>query len=59
MATLENEKNALLSELDVKRQEYVLNRIAGGQIFITCCENDRLESLEAGKVFHVQNGEVL
>lgn len=49
----------VLSELDVKRQEYVLNRIAGGQIFITCCENDRLESLEAGKVFHVQNGEVL
>ena len=49
----------VLSELDVKRQEYVLNRIAGGQIFITCCENDRLASLEAGKVFHISNGEVL
>ena len=49
----------VLSELDVKRQEFVLNRIAGGQIFITCCENDRLAALEAGKVFHISGGEVL
>ena len=49
----------VLSELDVKRQEYVLNRIAGGQIFITCCENDRLETLQAGKVFHISGGEVM
>ena len=49
----------VLSELDVKRQEFVLNRIAGGQIFITCCENDRLEALEAGKVFHISGGEVI
>ena len=48
----------VLSELDVKRQEYVFNRIAGGQIFITCCENDRLEMLKAGKVFHISGGEV-
>ena len=26
----------VLSELDPKRQEFVLNRIAGGQVFITC-----------------------
>ena len=49
----------VLSELDPKRQEYVLNRISGGQVFITCCENDRLGSLLTGKVFHVKNGEVL
>lgn len=49
----------VLSELDPKRQEYVLNRIAGGQIFITCCENDRLDALLAGKVFHIHNGEVI
>ena len=49
----------VLSELDPKRQEYVLNRISGGQVFITCCENDRLESLEAGKVFHIRSGEVV
>ncbi len=43
----------VLSELDPRRQEYVLNRIAGGQVFITCCEEDRLEELLGGKVFHV------
>lgn len=49
----------VLSELDPLRQEYVLNRISGGQVFITCCENDRLDTLLTGKVFHVKNGEVL
>lgn len=49
----------VLSELDPLRQEYVLNRISGGQVFITCCENDRLDTLLNGKVFHVKNGEVL
>ena len=49
----------VLSELDPRRQEYVLNRIAGGQVFITCCENDRLDTLLSGKVFHIRGGEVL
>ena len=49
----------VLSELDPKRQEYVLNRISGGQVFITCCENDRLDTLLSGRVFHVRGGEVL
>ncbi|MDO4811756.1 MAG: DNA replication/repair protein RecF [Eubacteriales bacterium] len=49
----------VLSELDPKRQEYVLNRIAGGQVFITCCENDRLDTLLHGKVFHIKDGEVV
>lgn len=48
----------VLSELDPKRQEFVLNRINGGQIFITCCEDDRLSQLLQGKVFHVKNGAV-
>ena len=46
----------VLSELDPRRQEFVLNRIAGGQVFITCCEDDRLPSLLGGKVFHVKQG---
>ena len=49
----------VLSELDPRRQEYVLNRIAGGQVFITCCENDRLDTLVSGKVFHIHGGEVV
>ena len=46
----------VLSELDAKRQEFVLRRITGGQVFITCCEEERLVGLERGKVFRVQNG---
>jgi len=49
----------VLSELDPRRQEFVLNRIGGGQVFITCCEEDRLGSLIAGKVLHVSDGRVL
>ena len=49
----------VLSELDVRRQEYVLNRISGGQVFITCCEEDRLGTLQGGKVFHVAEGRVI
>ena len=48
----------VLSELDPKRQEFVLNRIHGGQVFITCCEDDRLVELLGGKVFHVEQGHI-
>jgi len=46
----------VLSELDPRRQAFVLNRIQGGQIFITCCEEDKLEGLEVGKTFHIRGG---
>ncbi len=46
----------VLSELDEKRQSFVLNRIQGGQVFITCCEEDKLEGLESGRVFHIRGG---
>lgn len=46
----------VLSELDPRRQAFVLNRIRGGQVFITCCEEEKLEGLEGGKAFHIQNG---
>ena len=49
----------VLSELDPRRQEFVLNRIRGGQTFITCCEDDRLSSLLRGKVFHVREGAIV
>ena len=49
----------VLSELDPRRQEFVLNRIAGGQVFITCCEDDRLAALLGGKVFHVEQGRMV
>ena len=49
----------VLSELDPKRQEFVLNRIRGGQVFITCCEDDRLGAVLEGKVFHIAGGRSL
>jgi DNA replication and repair protein RecF len=49
----------VLSELDPRRQEFVLNRIKGGQVFITCCEDERLETMEEGRVFHIHNGQIV
>jgi len=48
----------VLSELDFRRQEYVLNRISGGQTFITCCENGQIAKKTAGSVYWVENGRV-
>jgi len=48
----------VLSELDPRRQEFVLNRISGGQVFISCCEEDRLGALAAGRVLRVEQGVV-
>ncbi len=44
----------VLSELDARRQDFVLNQIRTGQVFITCCETDRLTSL--GEVTLIENG---
>ncbi len=49
----------VLSELDGKRQSFVLNRIQGGQIFITCCEEEKLEGLEGGRAFHIHGGRLI
>ena len=49
----------VLSELDAKRQSFVLNHIKGGQIFITCCEEEKLEGLEQGASFHIQGGKLV
>ena len=46
----------VLSELDAKRQDFVLNRIRGGQVFISCCEDERLSTLLKGKIFRVKSG---
>ena len=48
----------VLSELDPRRQAFVLNRIRGGQVFITCCEEDRLHQLLQGNVYYVSEGRI-
>ena len=49
----------VLSELDPKRQAFVMNRIQGGQVFITCCEEEKLEGLEGGRAFHIRGGQLI
>ena len=47
----------VLSELDERRQSFVLNRINEGQVFITCCEDAQIASRTGGQVIHIENGE--
>ena len=46
----------VLSELDPGRQDFVLNQISQGQVFITCCEPGRFTKL--GKTIEIYKGTV-
>ena len=48
----------VLSELDAKRQDFLLNKVCDYQVFVTCCEESSKEQLKNGKVFYVKNGEI-
>ena len=48
----------VLSELDPRRQEFVLNHIRRGQILITCCDESSVGRLEGGKVFRLEGGQM-
>ena len=47
----------VLSELDPGRQDFVLNQIVSGQVFITCCEPGRFTKL--GKTIEIRKGTVV
>ncbi len=47
----------VLSELDPCRQDFVLNQITQGQVFITCCEPSRFTKL--GKTIQIRNGQII
>lgn len=44
----------VLSELDAGRQDFVLNQITSGQVFITCCDPGRFTKL--GKTIEIESG---
>ncbi len=46
----------VLSELDEKRRDFVLNRIGGGQTLITCCEEEEIARKTGGHVLNIVNG---
>ena len=47
----------VLSELDPGRQDFVLNQITEGQVFITCCEPGRFTKL--GQTVQIKQGNVI
>jgi DNA replication and repair protein RecF len=48
----------VLSELDPGRTDYVLRKIEGGQVLITCCETERLKAVTGGRVLRIREGKV-
>ena len=47
----------VLSELDPGRQDFVLNQIRSGQVFITCCEPGRFTKL--GQTIEIRKGQIV
>ncbi|HHU21955.1 MAG TPA: DNA replication/repair protein RecF [Clostridiales bacterium] len=48
----------VLSELDADRQEFVLNRVGGGQTLISCCEDNDIAKRTGGRIIMVENGKI-
>ena len=48
----------VMSELDESRQDYILNKIGGWQVFITCCDKTQVLRLCEGRTFEMKNGEL-
>lgn len=46
----------VMSELDDKRCDYLLNKLTGCQVFITCCNPSLFDSLKAGRLFNICRG---
>ncbi len=49
----------VMSELDSQRRSYLLNRITGRQVFVTCCDQESVQLLEEGRAFHIDKGHLL
>ena len=48
----------VMSELDERRQDYLLNHLTNGQVFITCCEPSSVMRLAGGARFRVEQGQI-
>ncbi len=49
----------VMSELDISRQNYILNHIKGRQVFLTCCDIANTQGLLSGKIFKIEDGKVI
>ena len=48
----------VLSELDPKRQNYILNHIKNWQVFLSCCDPATINLLNKGKIFNIKKGKI-
>ncbi|MBQ8108471.1 MAG: DNA replication/repair protein RecF [Ruminococcus sp.] len=49
----------VLSELDISRQKFVISKIHGMQVFITCCDmNIPFDEKSHGKIFGIEKGRI-
>lgn len=46
----------VMSELDINRQDYILNHLENRQVFITCCDPATVLRMCDGKTFHIEKG---
>ena len=49
----------IMSELDIKRREFVTERIKNMQIFITCTEKEKFDTFQSGKFIEIENGKII
>lgn len=49
----------VMSELDKSRQDYILNRLKGRQVFITCCDKGQISEMTGGKCFEISKGNLI
>lgn len=47
----------VMSELDSRRQQYILNEMGEGQTFITCCDPGQIKGLCGGKAILARDGQ--
>lgn len=48
----------VLSELDERRQSFVLNSIGGGQTLISCCDGEEISRRTGGRVIRIIKGHI-
>lgn len=48
----------VMSELDSKRQKYLIKFFEGWQVFVTCCDRSHLRKIASDKTFKIVDGKV-
>ena len=49
----------VLSELDPIRKRFILNKIEGMQVVITCCDSKSVTDMASGKIFEMKKGRIV